>query len=614
MEYKIAEIIKEAEKNYLSGTTTIGKYVEFDLHETVEKIYAYLYSKHTSGDTDSMGREKPFFNIVTAAVNIWYRATDIDRKNVRIKATKAKDVVPSFIATIALQEWMRKTNFGVFLNEWGRTLAKFGSSVVKFVEKDGILYPSVIAWNRIICDPIDFDSNVKIEKLYLTASQLQENPAYDKKMVKILLDNKTTRKTLSDNQVDERSDFIEVYELHGNLPLSYVTENEKDEDIYTQQVHIVSFYGSSKNQECAVLYKGKESKDPYMITHLIKEDGRVLGIGAVEHLFEAQWMMNHSQKLIKDQLDLASKLIFQTSDGNFAGRNALTAIESGDILIHAINEPITQANNASHDITSLQNFGTQWKTLAQEITSTPEALMGSTQPSGTAWRQVEALQQEAHSLFEIMTENKGLAIEEMMRTHVIPHFKKTLNTSEEISAVLESHDIARLDSMWLNKKATEEVNKKYLKKILELDTTISPEQLQADIQAEKQKLGQELASAGNQRFIKPSEIDDKTWKEIFKDLEWEVEVEVTGESSDKQSTLTTLTTVLKTIGANPGVLQNPQMKFLFNKILESTGTISPIELEQVSNQQSNPQQVTQSPGGGASELAAVGGEITTNQQ
>ena len=113
---------------------------------------------------------------------------------------------------------MRKTNFGVFLNEWGRTLAKFGSSVVKFVEKDGILYPSVIAWNRIICDPIDFDSNVKIEKFYLTASQLQENPAYDKKMVKILLDNKTTRKTLSDNQVDERSDFIEVYELHGNLP------------------------------------------------------------------------------------------------------------------------------------------------------------------------------------------------------------------------------------------------------------------------------------------------------------------------------------------------------------------------------------------------------------
>ena len=69
----------------------------------------------------------------------------------------------------------------------------------------------------------------------------------------------------------------------------------------------------------------------------------------------------HSQKLIKDQLDLASKLIFQTSDGNFAGRNALTAIESGDILIHAINEPITQANNASHDITSLQNFGTSGK-------------------------------------------------------------------------------------------------------------------------------------------------------------------------------------------------------------------------------------------------------------
>ena len=60
------------------------------------------------------------------AVNIWYRATDIDRKDIRIKATKQRDILGAFLATIHLQEWMRKDNFGKFLNDWGRSLAKYG--------------------------------------------------------------------------------------------------------------------------------------------------------------------------------------------------------------------------------------------------------------------------------------------------------------------------------------------------------------------------------------------------------------------------------------------------------------------------------------------------------
>jgi hypothetical protein len=96
----------------------------FDMRENINKIEAYINSKHISGDTDSMGREKPFFNIVTGIVNIWFRATDIDRKNIRIKSTKAEDTIMAFLGTVHLNQWMRKANFGVFLNDWGRTLAR----------------------------------------------------------------------------------------------------------------------------------------------------------------------------------------------------------------------------------------------------------------------------------------------------------------------------------------------------------------------------------------------------------------------------------------------------------------------------------------------------------
>ena len=172
----IYNLVKESEKAYTNGQLTQSKYVSFDMKETIETINAYANSKHISGLKDSLGRDKPFFNIVTAAINVWYKATDIDRKNIHFKATKASNYIKAFIASILLRNWMRSQNFGKFLNEWGRTMAKYGSAVSKFVEKDGQLIATVVAWDRIICDPVSFKDNVKIEKLYYTPAQLRKCP------------------------------------------------------------------------------------------------------------------------------------------------------------------------------------------------------------------------------------------------------------------------------------------------------------------------------------------------------------------------------------------------------------------------------------------------------
>jgi hypothetical protein len=448
----IGELVREMEENFIHGTTTISKYVQFPMHDNIEKIDAYLNSKFTEGgDMDSLNRPKPFFNIVTAAVNIWYRATDIDRKNIKIKATKNKDVIPAFLATCHIQDWMKRDNFGAFLNEWGRTLARYGSAVCKFVEKDGSLHSMVVPWNRIICDTIEFDGNTVIEILELTPAQLKKREGYDKEVVEKLINAPVERETMDGQQKDNRDNYIKLYEVHGEMPLSYLTGKSEDADTYTQQMHVVSFVaGKDKGDfDDYTLISGKESKNPYMITHLIKEDGRAMAIGAVEHLFEAQWMVNHTQKQIKDQLDIASKLIFQTSDGSFVGRNALTAIENGDILVHKLNEPLTQINNGSHDIAPSRQSLMDWMSIADKKTGISEAMQGQNPPAGTAWRLTEALLQESHSLFELMTENKGLDVERMFREHIIDFIKKKMDTSEEISATLDAEDIAKIDSIYI---------------------------------------------------------------------------------------------------------------------------------------------------------------------
>lgn len=603
-ENDICSAVREMEQLYVYGAPVpLGKYVEFDMYNIIETIQAYINSRHISGLTDSLGREKPFFNIVTAAVNVWYRATDLDRKNITIKPTRLSNTVVAFLANIVLQEWMRKNNFGVFLNNWGRTLSQYGSAVSKFVEKDGELYAEVIPWSRLICDQVDFENNLKIEKLFYTPSQLRKKEGYDKEIVDNLIEKSLSiRKTLNNDNVDSKAGYIEVYEVHGEMPLSWLTNKDEDDDTYVQQMQVISFLGDTKGGfEDYVLAKGKEAKDPYIISHLIKEEGRTLSIGAVEYLFDAQWMVNHSAKLIKDQLDLASKLIFQTADPAFVGYNSFNDIETGDIFVHNGN-PLTQLQNNSHDISAIQNYSAQWYNLSKEITSSTDAARGNTQPSGTAYRLQALVTEQSLSLFELMTENKGHSIEEMMTKYIIPFIKKKLNTSDEIAARLDDYNVKKLDKLYLSAEVNKRVNKKLFKKVIDEGQKVSPYQRDEMVAEETNDIQAGLKQLESQRFIKPSDIPTETWKDIFKDLEWEVEVEVTGEQHDKAVALETLNTMLQTIASNPAVMQDPRAKLLFNKIMAETGIVSPLELdvEETSQPMSQmpPQQPQAMPTGG----------------
>lgn len=581
MEFKsIPDLVREVESNDRNGSTTLSKYVQVSMREDIETTEAYLNSKFTSGDTDALGRLKPFFNIVIGMRNIVFRATDIDRKNIVVRATKNSDVVAAFLATIKLQEWMKQVNFGQFLNDWGLTLASHGSAITKFIEKEGKLFCKVMDWNTMLVDPIDFENNVKIEKLWFTPAQLRKQKGYNQKLVKKLLENLQARTTQDGQTKDQKAGYIPVYEVHGELSLAQYKNakgesyEDADNNVFFQQMHVISFIPSDDTFDDYSLYEGREAKDPYMITHLLKKDGQTYSGGTVKEAFDAQVMVNASVKQIKDQLDLASKIIFQTTDKTFAGRNALKSIENGDILTTKLNEPITQLNNKP-DIAAMQSFQASWQQNAAQIKGISEAMMGENAPSGTAWRQVQALLQESHSLFETYTENKGLEVIRMFTTYIIDHFKKQLDNSDEIAGTLEDYQIKQIDAMFLPNEVTRRINERK-KQVILSGQIYDPGFEAADMaQAEAELKG---LLTGNQRFIKPSDVKKATWKEVFKDLEWKLDIDVTGEAKDTQGAMATLTTVLQTITTNPAVLQDPNVKLVFNKILGLAANISPLEL------------------------------------
>lgn len=597
----IGEIVRKRENDFIHGTTTISKYVQHSLNDVLETIYAYLNSTHISGKYDSKGREKPFFNIVTAAANIWYRATDIDRRHIKTRATSKKEWINSFLANVLIQDWMRRENFGRFLNDWGRVLSRFGSAVIKVVENSKGLHLIVVPWSKLIVDSVDFAGNIQIELLELTEADLRNNKEYDQDIIDELIEAKTTRKTTDKRSKDNRSDYYKLYEVHGLLQLSHITDDEKDDDIFVEQMHVVSFVGKKRrgnNVTDFILYRGREEHNPYQLTHLIEEEDRMLSIGSVENLFQTQWMQNHSAKAIKDQLDLGSKLIFQTADVNFVGMNAIEAIETGDVLIHGMNTPLTQVPNQTHDIVQWQNFATQWKTLGNEINGVSESMLGAQPKSGTAWRQTEAILQENYNLFELMTENKGLQLELLFRERIIPYLKKKIDTAEEITDFLIQQDIDRIDGLYIKNLSTKVVNEKIKKALFSqsvdepIDPILTQEGQETALIAEREDLKESLTQLGNQRFFKPSDISDKTWAEQLKDYEWNIEIDITGESKNIQEMLTTLNTALQIV-MNPGFENNPRAQRIVGKILEATSAMSPIEYMSIES----PKQEVQGEGG-----------------
>jgi len=587
----VSALVKRLDDTFKTGTFQKSKYVTVNPKEDLDTIDAYLNSEFISGPDD----DRPFYNIVIWARDIWYRATGSDRKNIKVKSDKLNQQLLVILGDAHTQRWMKEANFGQFLNNWGLTLAGYNSAISKWVEKDGELIPLVIPWQQIICDHVDFKGNPKIEKLYFTPAQLRMNEAYDQEIVEQLIeDSKETRKTMEGQPKDQKADYIEVFELHGNLPLSYLTDNDDDDKTYQQQMHVITFTSKGNKTNDYTLYKGREKKDPYRLASLLpSDDGSISLWGAVKRKFQAQWMKNHTIQLTKEQLELASKIFFQTSDPNFVGKNALTNIQNGEVLTYAQNQPLTQINNKP-DIAALQSFGKEWEQQGAQGTGISESMMGDTAPSGTAWRQIEALLQESHSLFKEMRQNKDLAIEEMCNDFIAPFIAKKMDTDEEISATLEGYQIKMVDSKFIPDEVVKRHNRQIIDTVLNAQIALPPDDMAIQGQIQSQ-----LNEQGNKRFFKPSEIAGRKWKEVLKELKFLYECDTTNEQIDNQAAMATLDTILKFMVGLQGRPMTPTEELVFNKLLMRTGYVSPIELSQLSQSQPMGQPVAPSSGQGS---------------
>lgn len=585
-EYKvksICELVQEAESNDRVGETTLSRFVKQNMRADIDKTEAYYNSQFISGPVDADGRKKPFKNICYPAVNIWYRATSRNPNSLYFKAGNNEEQITALLATIKFHEWMEKVNFGQFLNNWGLTLAKHGSAVVEIVEKDDLSI-RVLDWNNLIVDVVDFDGNIKIKKLWLTPAQLKKNKSYDQGMVEDLLNHLEARETADGQKKDSKAGYIQLYEVHGELPLSYITGKESDNDTYVNQMHVVTFQAKKSNPneyDEFCLFPGREKQSPMIITHLIEQEGQTYVGGAVKNLFQAQWAVNDSEKMIHDQLLIASKIFFQGSDEAMSGKSFFSAVDNGEYLLHKPNEPMTRISTTP-DIAGLQSWQGAWQQFGNQVNGIADA-MTSQAKSGTAWRQTQSELIEAHSLFEKMGQTKDLYLKQIVNDFILPYFKKQLvGDSKPIAKILEAHEIKQIDSKYLPAEINRRMNQKKKDTILNGEI-YTPEMEQIDMGQVSQDVQGELT--GNQRFIHPVEVD---WATELKDLDWDLELVTESDSKDIQQQMATYQTALIFLTSLQGRPMTDEEQMIFNNLVSLTGTISPLQLNQGAKQPAQP--------------------------
>lgn len=544
---------EEFKSGYESRNIELFEGLSFSQYDTLKKIKFYSEDTYLTGESDNKGRKKPFFNILNSAVNVAIRTTDFDTKDIRLMATAPKFSIHSLLLSKELLNWMRDENFAETLNIFTETRPRYGGVILKRKESSDKLDINVVAWKNVMTDQVDIEGGIIAEKHYMSQVEL----AKKRKVWSGLDENWGDIMELfekKDKEDDEEDDKLEVIEIEGELRRIYIDE-EADPWEFSVQRWFVIMDGDE-----FVLHSEEIKERNYKYLSWNPQEGRALGKGIVEEGFEAQRWVNHAKIQEMDVMEVASKVLWKTTDANYMDQSATNDYNTGDILFIEEGKDFLQLNTTSNSIPAFNNLVQSWSSQYEKSTSTFAAITGEELPSNTPLGSLEIQNQSARSRFDYERERAGIFLKEVIEDWVLPFIIKRSKKGHTILAQFDTDDLVMIDNAFSSWSA----NKVAIQKILNREVFTSDE-YQAVIEGEKQL----QALNKDSRFVEVPEG-------FYNDIEVKVEVITTNEQVDKRVALQSLSTILQT---DPSVLTHPVYSKVFARMVELSGIgISPAQL------------------------------------
>lgn len=567
-----------AEETAYGQSIPVADGYNWSMKDHIRLTTLYKNSQFSTGNSESERDNKPFKNILRPILNLQYRAEGFDVKDITLFVDNPDNYYKSFLVKKFHEKWALEVGLDTFIDEVVETYTDFGGVLVKDVNK---ARPEVVPWASIaFCDQSDFLSSPFGIKHNYSPSKLREmesvgwgdpNKGADTTIEDLITAANAAKKAAqTDQTVKTPGKQIEVYEVHGDMPESWL-KDDGDPNKYVLQMQIVAFYTDKDNKRTYhTLFKGKKSELGFKLLVRDQIFGRALGMGGAEELFEAQVWTNYGEIVKKRQLDQA-KLIYQTQDTAFETRNKTADVDDGEILVTAEGKPISQVNTQPINVPLFDKVISDWEAHAQRTGAATDALLGENPSAGSPFKLQDLVVTQGMGLHEYRQGKIATFVGEVYQDWIIPNIVRELSSGRRFLATLSLDELqAVADSVTENAIAN-----------MQKERVLSGELPATDLEVQdlKTKHRDAIMKLGNKRFL-----------EIYEGEMKKQPIGVYANIAGKQKNLSKLTdklvNIVRQVIAAPQIMDDPRFAKMFNEILEASG-LSPIDFYQ------RPQQLSQ---------------------
>lgn len=546
---------------------------DWNMYEHIDRSFQLKNSRFYKGNQDYT---RPFNNIILPIANVSYRTEGFDVKDTELYVDNQEQYHKSFLARKFHDWWAKEKKIDQAIDGSVESYYDYGLVLMKNVNE---AKPEVVPLQQIaFCDQTDIMSGPICLKHNYTIDQLQEMEGkWDSDAIrKTVLMAKTGKKVdqADDDSVETPGKYIEIYELHGMLPESWLGEEKLGEDWvdtgkYSPQIHIVSFYVSpidNKSKNGITLFKGKEPKPIFKALMRDPIFGRACGRGGIEELFHPQIWTNLYELNIQRMLDAVSKVVMITTDKKLRGQN-FASMNNGQVIHKEQGTEFAQLPIQPINKVAFDNAVNKWEQVARTIGSASDPQLGLNPVSGTPLGTTEIVTSQGVGIHDYRRGKIADFWAEIYRDWVLPHLQKEINQGHKW---LDELSLDELEEV-ADRVVTVESNKRLKNMVLngQIPTQDSAELI-------KSLVRESFMKGGTKRFLEIVRDD-------FKDLPMDIKINVANKQEDIPAMISKLNSVFRTL-FTPGVIQtiqqNQGLASLLNEILEKSG-LSPINFAKI---------------------------------
>jgi hypothetical protein len=339
---------------------------------------SFLYKNSQFEDDNDDRSERPFKNITRPILNVQYRTEGFDVKDIEIYVDNPDEYYKSFLVKKFYQKWALEHEMDTFIDELVESFVDYGGALVK---KTKNIRPEIVDLRTIaFCDQSDILAGPFAIKHFFSPRQLEDMKANGwgtigaEIDVDRLIERAENAKKLraESGTVKTPGKYLEIYEVHNVCEMDY----DPISGDTTQMMYIVAYYEDEQGKKNGtILFSTPEPKLPFKFIKRDPIQGRALGWGGVEELFEPQMWTNYAEIHMAGMLRQASKVVYLSTDPRFKNQN-IGLTDNGQILDIQPNTDIRQLDTVPRNLTAFGNFVIEQHEHAMEMGSASDISLG----------------------------------------------------------------------------------------------------------------------------------------------------------------------------------------------------------------------------------------------